>query len=106
MADATGLQFTLSLAGIPGLAVVDFTHREALSAPFTLTLTVASRDPDLGPAEVLERNATLVVWEDGEPLRHLHGVVSEFGRGDRGHRRTFYTLVIRPALWRLDLRHN
>ncbi|WP_230086199.1 type VI secretion system Vgr family protein [Halomonas sp. 328] len=27
-------------------------------------------------------------------------------RGDRGHRRTFYHLEVRPALWRLGLRHN
>ncbi|WP_146804503.1 type VI secretion system tip protein TssI/VgrG, partial [Bisbaumannia pacifica] len=106
MAHASGLQFTLSLPGGEDVAVIDFTHREALSAPFELGVTLASQSPDISPADVLDHQATLTVWEDGEPLRRVHGMVSEFGRGDRGHRRTCYTLVIRPALWRLDLRHN
>ncbi|MGO2146676.1 type VI secretion system Vgr family protein [Halomonas sp.] len=103
---STGLQFTLTLPGVDDIAVIDFTHREALSQPFELVLNLASRDGRLDAAELLDREATLTVWQDGEALRHVHGIVSEFGRGDRGHRRTFYSLVLRPALWRLSLRHN
>ncbi|MBE0404860.1 type VI secretion system Vgr family protein [Halomonas citrativorans] len=103
---STGLQFTLTLPGVDDIAVVDFTHREALSQPFELVLNLASRDGRLDAAELLDREATLTVWQDGKALRHVHGIVSEFGRGDRGHRRTFYSLVLRPALWRLSLRHN
>ncbi|MCO7246940.1 type VI secretion system tip protein TssI/VgrG [Halomonas sp. Mc5H-6] len=105
-AHKTGLQFTLSLPGVDDIAVIDFTHREALSQPFELALNLASRDGNLDAAELLDREATLTIWQDGEPLRRVHGIVSEFGRGDRGHRRTFYSLVLRPALWRLSLRHN
>ncbi|KPQ21169.1 MAG: hypothetical protein HLUCCO06_08515, partial [Halomonas sp. HL-93] len=32
----TGLQFTLTLPGVDDIAVIDFTHREALSQPFEL----------------------------------------------------------------------
>ncbi|GAA0578746.1 hypothetical protein GCM10008997_29530 [Halomonas salifodinae] len=108
MAHASGLHFTLSLAGAVDLdlAVVDFTLDEALSAPFRLSLQFASRDGELSAEAVLDREASLTVWQDGEPLRRVHGIVSEFARGDRGHRRTFYHLEIRPALWRLGLRHN
>ncbi|MCP1328740.1 type VI secretion system tip protein TssI/VgrG, partial [Halomonas sp. 707D4] len=106
MANGAGLRFTLTLPGVDDVAVVDFTHREALSEPFTLTATLASRDGGLDAAELLDREATLTVWQDGAPLRRVHGIVSEFGRGDRGHRRTFYTLTLRPALWRTSLRHN
>ncbi|PRY62794.1 Rhs element Vgr protein, partial [Vreelandella songnenensis] len=106
MALSTGLHFTLTLPGVDDIAVVDFTHREALSQPFELVLNLASRDGSLEAAELLDREATLTVWQDGEVLRQVHGIVSEFGRGDRGHRRTFYSLVLRPALWRLSLRHN
>ncbi|MFG6668797.1 type VI secretion system tip protein TssI/VgrG, partial [Halomonas sp. HNIBRBA4712] len=102
----TGLQFTLTLPGVDDVAVVDFTHREALSEPFALTATLASRDGGLDAAELLDREATLTVWQDGAPLRRVHGIISEFGRGDRGHRRTFYTLTLRPALWRTSLRQN
>ncbi len=34
------------------------------------------------------------------------GVVSEFGRGDTGHHRTRYQLLVEPPLWRLGLMHN
>ncbi|MBP5980331.1 MAG: type VI secretion system tip protein VgrG [Halomonas sp.] len=106
MANGTGLQFTLTLPGVDDTSVVDFTHREALSQPFELVMNLASRNGSLDAAELLDREATLTVWQDGEALRQVHGIVSEFGRGDRGHRRTFYSLVLRPALWRLSLRHN
>ncbi|PCF93415.1 type VI secretion system tip protein VgrG, partial [Vreelandella nigrificans] len=88
------------------MAVIDFTHREALSQPFELIVNLASRDDTLDAAELLDREAALTIWQDGEPLRQVHGVICEFGRGDRGHRRTFYSLVLRPALWRLSLRQN
>ncbi|GAA0565813.1 type VI secretion system Vgr family protein [Halomonas salifodinae] len=108
MAHASGLHFTLSLAGTADLdlAVVDFTLDEALSAPFRLEIQFASRDGELSAEAFLDRQASLTVWQDGEPLRRIHGIVSEFARGDRGHRRTFYHLEVRPALWRLGLRHN
>ncbi|KAE8438919.1 contractile injection system protein, VgrG/Pvc8 family, partial [Vreelandella piezotolerans] len=100
------LKFTLTLPGVVDVAVIDFTHREALSQPFELTLNLASRDGSLDAANLLDREASLTIWQDGEPLRRVHGIISEFGRGDRGHRRTFYSLVLRPVLWRLSLRHN
>jgi type VI secretion system secreted protein VgrG len=108
MANQTGLQFTLDLAGVDSaeLAVIDFTLEEALSQPFHLEVHFASRDAGLSATELLDRPVSLTIWQDGEVLRRVHAVVSEFGRGDRGHRRTLYSLVARPALWRLDLRHN
>ncbi|MCZ0925622.1 type VI secretion system tip protein VgrG [Vreelandella janggokensis] len=106
MANGNGLSFTLTLPGVDDVAVVDFTHREVLSSPFELTLNVASRNGRLNAAEYLDREATVTVWHSGEALRHIHGIVSEFSQGDRGHRRTFYSLVLRPAFWRLSLRHN
>ncbi|MGR2736894.1 type VI secretion system tip protein TssI/VgrG [Billgrantia sp. Q4P2] len=106
MADASGWQFTLALPGADDLAVIEFTHREELSAPFELTVHFASRDGSLSATDILDREATLTIWQEGEALRRVHGIVSEFGRGDRGHRRTFYHVKIQPALWRLGLRHN
>ncbi|SDY20401.1 type VI secretion system tip protein TssI/VgrG, partial [Aidingimonas halophila] len=104
----TGLQFTLEGAGAPAgeLVVVDFTHTEQLSHPFTLEITAASRDGGLASAAFLDREMTLTLWQQGEPLRRIAGIVSAFGIGDRGHHHTFYTLTLRPALWRLSLRHN
>src|SRR5690554_1238237 len=108
MTRSSGLYFTLTLAGVDSvdLAVVDFSLEEALSQPFTLKLRFASRDGSLSANDLLDRPVTLTIWQDGEVLRRINAIVSEFGRGDRGHRRTFYSLVARPALWRLGLRHN
>ena len=69
----TGLQFTLTLPGANDIAVVRFTHREALSAPFTLAVDFASRTHDLSSADCLDQEATLTIWQDGEPLRRVHG---------------------------------
>ncbi|WP_340146456.1 hypothetical protein [Halomonas sp. PA16-9] len=69
MADGTGLQFTLTLPGADDTAVVRFTHREALSEPFALSVEFASRTHDLSPSDCLDQNATLTFWQDGEPLR-------------------------------------
>ncbi|QTP59394.1 type VI secretion system tip protein VgrG [Billgrantia antri] len=106
MADASGWQFTLALAGADDLAVIEFTHKEALSQPFELTVRFASRDGSLSASDILDREATLTIWQEGEALRRVHGIVSEFARGDRGHRRTFYRVTVQPALWRLSLRQN
>ncbi|MCE8001651.1 type VI secretion system Vgr family protein [Billgrantia ethanolica] len=106
MAKATGLHFTLTLPDTEGLAVIEFTHRERLSAPFKLTVRFASRNGSLSARDILDREATLTIWQDDEMLRQVNGIVSEFARGDRGHRHTFYRIEIRPALWRLGLRQN
>ena len=108
MANSTGLQFTVSFDGgtDQGLAVVDFALEEALSAPFTLRLALASPRPDIQAAELLEHPCELLIWFDGQLQRRISGVVSQFAQGDTGFRRTRYQLEVRPALWRLGLRHN
>ncbi|MBZ5488527.1 type VI secretion system tip protein VgrG, partial [Halomonas aquamarina] len=105
-AENAGLQFTLTLPDVDDIAVIDFAHQEALSQPFELVVNLASRDGNLDASNLLDGEATLTLWQDGQPLRRVHGIISEFSQGDRGHRRTFYSLVLRPALWRLSLRQN
>src|SRR5690554_2674901 len=108
MTHGSGLQFTLELTGAEttDLAVIDFSLEEALSQPFTLKVRFASRDGSLSAGDLLDRPVTLILWQDGEVLRRINAIVSELGRGDRGHRHTHYSLVARPALWRLGLRQN
>ncbi|WP_322002753.1 type VI secretion system Vgr family protein [Marinobacter alexandrii] len=108
MPQANGLQFTARVGEFPSdvFSVVGFALTEALSELFHGRLQLASTDPALGAADVLEQPVELMVWQDGNPLRRFAGVVSEFVRGDSGHRRTCYELVIQPPLWRLGLMHN
>lgn len=104
----SGLQFTARIGSLPDdiFAVYEFQISEALSDIYELALTLYSADPAIAAADVLDQGAELVIYESGQEQRRFHGVVGEFGRGDTGHRRTRYDLVIKPALWRLSLMQN
>ncbi|MDX1458547.1 MAG: type VI secretion system tip protein VgrG, partial [Marinobacter sp.] len=121
MPQASGLQFTVRVGNLPAdlFAVVSFEFTEALSQLFHGKLELASTDPAIGGSsggqtsslspsldQILEQPVELAVWQDGQLLRRFAGVVSEFARGDSGHRRTRYELVVEPPLWRLGLMHN
>ncbi|MCK5866343.1 MAG: type VI secretion system tip protein VgrG, partial [Marinobacter adhaerens] len=108
MPQANGLQFTVRVGGLPSdiFSLVGFTLTECLSEVFHGRLELASTDPSIQAAEILEQPVDLVVWQDGEPLRRFTGVVNEIVRGDAGHRRTRYELNIQSPLWRLGLMHN
>ncbi|MGL5121715.1 MAG: type VI secretion system tip protein TssI/VgrG, partial [Plesiomonas shigelloides] len=108
MANQTGLQFTVTVGELPEstFAVAEFTLHEALNTLFELDLELASLQPDIDFAAVLEQPCELLVWFDGEIQRRISGVVSQFAQGDTGFRRTRYSLQVKPALWRLSLRHN
>jgi type VI secretion system secreted protein VgrG len=108
MPQANGLQFTARVGELPedGFSVVSFALTEGLSQLFHGRLLMASTDPGIQASDILEQPVDLVVWQDGIPLRRFTGVVSEFARGDTGHRRTRYELIIQPPLWRLGLMHN
>lgn len=105
---ATGLQFTARVARLPEdtFAVVKFELEEWLSKPFSLTLKLASVFSGVDVEEVLDQPVTLSIFQNGEPQRHVQGIVYGFDRGETGHRRTRYTLTVVPALERLTLMHN
>ncbi|MFM1680496.1 type VI secretion system tip protein TssI/VgrG [Aeromonas salmonicida] len=108
MADSTGLQFTVKVGALPEstFVVAEFALEEALNSPFQLRLELASPQPDVDFADVLDQPCELLVWYNGELQRRVCGVVSDFAQGDSGFRRTRYQLRVQPALWRLSLRHN
>ncbi|WP_421205239.1 type VI secretion system tip protein TssI/VgrG [Aeromonas enteropelogenes] len=108
MADSTGLQFTVKVGSLPEgtFVVAEFALEEALNGPFQLRLELASPQPDIDFAAVLDQPCELLVWYHGELQRRVCGVVSDFAQGDSGFRRTRYQLLVQPALWRLSLRQN
>ena len=92
-----------SFAGAAGqFVVVGFAAHEAINAPFEVAVDLASEDPGVDLAALLDKPAVLGLHAKYQPIRHLHGIVTEAERGDSGHRRTFYTVVLRPAFARLD----
>ena len=108
MANLTGLQFTVTFGDLPAstFAVVDFELREALNAPFSLSINLASPQPGIAFGTILDQTCELQVWYDGILQRRISGIVSRFTQGDTGFRRTRYHAEVRPALWRTSLRTN
>lgn len=108
MANQTGLQFTVKVGALPDttFVVASFKLDEGLNRPFHLHLDLASPQPDIDFGAVLDQPCELQVWYHGELQRRVCGVVSEFAQGDSGFRRTRYVAEVKPALWRLGLRHN
>ncbi|CAI1690741.1 Uncharacterized protein conserved in bacteria [Serratia fonticola] len=107
-AEPSGLQFTLFTANLPPqtFVVVDFSLTEMLSSPFVLNVGLASADPAIDFAAVLDEDATLVIKREGVVQRSITGMVASFEQGDTGLHQTRYSMVIRPALWRTTLRRN
>ncbi|MGL4930566.1 MAG: type VI secretion system tip protein VgrG [Plesiomonas sp.] len=108
MAESTGLQFTVKVGILPDstFAVATFDLDETLSEPFTLSLALASLQPDIDFGAVLDQPCELLVWFEGVLQRRINGVVSQFVQGETGFRRTRYRMEVRPMLWRLSLHHN
>ncbi|MER3385765.1 type VI secretion system tip protein TssI/VgrG [Pectobacterium aroidearum] len=108
MANSTGLQFTVKVGALAAgtFAVVDFRLDEGLNRPFSLSLSLASAQPDVDFGAVLDQPCELMVWYEGELKRRVSGIISGFTQGDTGFRRTRYQIEVRPALWRLGLRTN
>ncbi|MGT4070888.1 UNVERIFIED_CONTAM: type VI secretion system tip protein VgrG [Aeromonas hydrophila] len=108
MANQTGLQFTVKVGALPAttFVVASFEFNEGLNRPFDLHLELASLLSDIDFGVVLDQPCELLVWFEGNLLRRVSGVVAQFAQGDTGFRRTRYSMVVKPALWRLSLRTN
>ncbi|MBN6065317.1 type VI secretion system tip protein VgrG, partial [Aggregatibacter actinomycetemcomitans] len=104
----SGLQFTFHSAGLPAdsFEVLGFDLWDGYSEAFTLNLELSSKNEAVPFAAVLDNEGYLTFWQNGQEVRRLTGIVTEFEQGDRGFHHTFYRLQLRPALWRLSLRSN
>lgn len=104
----SGLQFTLSVAGLPPtlFSVLAFQYQTHYNTLPCLTVTLSSSEADISPQSVLDQPVSLTIWQDGEHQQTLSGIVTSIETGDSGFRLTHYHLVIFPELWRATLRHN
>ncbi|SJL83074.1 type VI secretion system Vgr family protein [Vibrio palustris] len=73
---------------------------------FRYLIDLASRQSHITPDQVVDRNAELTLYRNGELVQRVHGIVSRFSQGDIGHHFSFYSLTLVPSLERLALRHN
>lgn len=104
----TGLYFSCKIGGLPDdtFDVLEFTLNEGLSELFTLTLTLVSKNANINLNHQLLRKASLTVSSKGIEQRTINGLVASVEQGDTGFRRTFYTIVIKPELWKLTLKQD
>ena len=107
MARQSDLRYTFApLASDAQFEVIDFKLKEWLSRPFRLKLTLSSHDPEIDFSGLLDSRALFTLWRGETAVRHVHGLISSITAGDRGFRRTRYTVVVEPHISRLGLSSN
>ncbi|WP_425929448.1 type VI secretion system Vgr family protein [Pseudomonas sp. NyZ201] len=102
MAVQSDLRFTFTAAA-GEFDVVEFHLTEALSETFRLEVDLSSNDAAVKFGEILDRPALFTLWQGGQPVRYVHGLVSSFQQGETGFSRTRYRAVVEPRLARLRL---
>jgi type VI secretion system secreted protein VgrG len=99
-------RFTLEIAGLAReIQVVSFEGTENLSQPFKFTLELASEDPEIDFASVINQPALLTLYGRDEP-RPIHAMVSHFAAGKQNQRFSHYHAILSPRIWYLEQRHN
>ncbi len=108
IAVGNGLRYHFSAEGVSdeSFSVLAFDFKEGLSSPFEVKLTLLSRLDDLTPESIVDQSGLLSWYQSGELQRQVHGIVSQFSKGDTGHHHTQYHITLVPALSRLKLRQN
>ncbi|EGR0541186.1 type VI secretion system tip protein VgrG [Vibrio cholerae] len=111
------LQFQLKVDGLEdeSLVVRGFEGQESLSDSvwrsepcygFRYQVDLASALSNLVAEQFVDQTAHLTILRDGQVVQQINGIVRQFSKGDTGHRHTFYSLTLVPALERLSLRSN
>jgi len=93
-----GLRFTLEVDGQEPdtFAVVNFRLIQNQSYPFVMSVDVAS-DSFMQTAEMLlEKNATLTIWQGVIPQRYITGVVAGFGMQENNGWQVRYHPPVQP----------
>lgn len=103
-----GLRFTLEIDGqsFTTFAVVSFRLVQKYSQPFQLEVDAASDSFRQRAEELLEKKATLTLWQGAQMLRCISGVISTFGMKENNGWQMQYRFRIQPPLWRCALRQN
>ncbi|EJL6951135.1 type VI secretion system tip protein TssI/VgrG [Vibrio cholerae] len=111
------LQFQLKVDGLEdeSLVVRGFEGQESLSDSvwrsepcygFRYQVDLASALSNLAAEQFVDQTAHLTILRDGQVVQQINGIVRQLSKGDTGHRHTFYSLTLVPALERLSLRSN
>lgn len=100
------LFFTFECASGEDFKVTEFFLDEGLSTIFSGQIKLASAKSTIKATEMVDKDATLKVFKNGEEVRCFNGIVKAFTIKDTGRDYTFYDVQLVPSIARLALRHN
>ena len=109
----TQLRFEIKVSGLEHnpFDVTGFNGNESLSDHtgvhgLRYDVTLASRDSTITADDVVDECVTLEVYQNGELVKQVNGIVRDFTVKDPGHHHTVYALTLVPELERLSLTQN
>ncbi|MBA6106132.1 contractile injection system protein, VgrG/Pvc8 family, partial [Pseudomonas monteilii] len=102
MSNLNAVRFTFSTPAdeTTPFDVVSFELTEGICQLYCLKVELVSDFDNADFANLLDQPAVLTIWQQEQPVRHVHGLISSFEQGKTGHRRTRYRAVIEPQLAR------
>jgi len=81
--------------------VVEFSGDDHVNRPYAFRITLSSENEDIAFADVINKQATLFIWRDGEYYPYS-GVVTDFSFIGRHFDHATYTALLVPRLQLLD----
>ncbi len=98
----TNLKFAFEAEAAPEVfRVLGFEGEEALFECYALTIELVSEHFDLDLHALLDTPAKLFILHAHAEPRYIHGVIAEIERRGSGFDRTYYRVLLAPALHRL-----
>ena len=103
LAQDADLAFGFEAGAAPGeFVVVGFEGHEDIFECYEVQINLASETPDVDLTALVDTPATLTLYDKYSAPRHIHGLIAEAAAGDTGLHRSFYSVVLRPTLHRLQ----
>jgi type VI secretion system secreted protein VgrG len=101
---ANEAQFYFYCSGLPEetFEVMNFSGSDAIGSPYKFDLVLISQDSDIDPDTVINQQATLFIFRDGEYYPYS-GIISEFRFMGKNYDRSTYVLKLVSKLWLLEM---
>ena len=100
------VRFTFNSSAAINFDVVSFELTEGICELYRLTVNLVSASSTADFAQLLDQPGVLTIWQGGQAVRHVHGLISRFEQGKTGFRRTAYCAVLEPQLARATLQSD
>ncbi len=85
--------------GYESLSAAEFDQQSCNG--FRYSISLASRDHSLTPDQLVDCQATLALYLNGQCERRIRGIICQFTQGDIGHNHTYYEveLVLKSSVY-------